>query len=178
MATVHPGMETRLVKRIKIHKGGRPKSNRSEKDYGTAELIAKRAFIAQGDPTLSTCPLDALLSRGFISTEAHTAAVHFRSCRQIVFGSPHPQAVDLNLISGSGAEYDEERAEAQYRDACSALKSISRRLFDIIDNIVIHERFPAWFSTPGRGDQWDRARTGHAFGVLLAWYTGRQRKAA
>lgn len=177
MPIVHPSTESKLVKRIKIHKGGRPKQSR-ERDYGTPELIAKRAVIAQGDPTLSTNPLDALLSRGVLSTEAHTAAVHFRSCRQIVFGSPHPQAIDLNQISGTTADYDEQRAEIEYLEACACLKKVSRRLFDIIQNIVIYERFPGWLTRNDGTDGWDRKNTGHAFAILLGWYTGRSRRAA
>lgn len=163
---------------VKIHRGGRKPKPKMDRDYGTPEIIAKRAAISQGDPTLSTCPLDALLSRQIISPEAHAAAVHFRSCRQVTFGSPHPKAVDLNLISGSVGDYDEQRAEDQYRDACSYLKSRARRLLDILENLVVHERWPTWLSKNYGGDQWDRARTGEAFATLLAWYAGRQRKAA
>ena len=77
----------------RINKGGRPRKVKSAHDYGTPESIAKRAALSQGDPTLSTCPLDVMLSRKIISPEAHAAAVYFRSCYLIEYGSPHPQAV-------------------------------------------------------------------------------------
>ena len=165
-----------LTKRI--HKGGRPKKIKSEHDYGSPELIAKRAALSQGDPTLSTCPLDILLSRKHISPEAHTAAVHLRSCFTIIHGSPHAKAIDLNQVSGTAAEYDDERAETEYNEACNALKGVSRRLLDIIHNIVIYERTPLWLINPLAGNGWDRKNTGHAFATLLGWYTGRNRRAA
>ena len=162
----------------RIWKGGRPRKIKSEHDFGSPELIAKRAALSQGDPTLSTCPLDVLLSRKHISPGAHTAAMHFLSCFVIVHGSPHPRAIDLNQISGGAGEYDDERAENEYNDACEALLKVSRRLFDIVHNIVIYERTPLWLVNPLAGNGWDRKNAGQAFATLLGWYSGRNRKAA
>ena len=162
----------------RINKGGRPRKVTSAHDYGTPESIAKRAALSQGDPTLSTCPLDVMLSRKIISPEAHAAAVHFRSCRQIVFGSPHPQAVDLNQVSGKSGDYDDERAEADYRSAVSFVQSRASRLWKILENIVVHERLPGWLARDYGGDKWDQQRTCEAFATLLGWYSNRQRKAA
>lgn len=157
---------------------GRPKLNRPAIDTGTPELIHKRMMASPMDATLSTNPLDVLKSRKIISDEAHGAASYFAALRKIVFGKAHPGAIDLTAVSsGSPHEFDRADAEIKYRDACNAMKAISRASLDAVENLVVHERWPSWLLKWARGTQ---PRDYHHFSVgvaaLLGWYKGGNRK--
>lgn len=161
-------------------KRGRKPLNRPKFDTGTPELIMKRAATAPTDPTLSTNPIDALKARKLISDEAHSAAVYFNALRKLVFGKAHPGAIDLTAVSGGGMpeELDIATAERKYREACDTMKGISRQSLDAVENLVVHERWPAWLvSRPGKGGR-DRMHFTAGLSALLGWYRGRERKKA
>lgn len=160
---------------------GRPKLNRPAIDTGTPELIHKRMLASPMDATLSTNPLDVLKSRQIISEEAHGAASYFAALRKIVFGKAHPGAIDLTAISSAAMpnELDRADAEIKYRDACNAMKSISRASLEAVENLVIHERWPDWLLNWTGGTQprgYHHFSTGVA--ALLGWYKGSMRRAA
>lgn len=133
------------------------------------------------DATLSTNPLDVLKSRKIISDEAHGAASYFAALRKIVFGKAHPGAIDLTAISSVGMpnELDRADAEIKYRDACNAMKAMSRASLDAVENLVVHERWPSWLINWTRGTQ---SREYHhlsaGIAALLGWYKGSMRKVA
>lgn len=163
-------------------KRGRPRLDRPKNDTGTPELIHKRMMASPIDPTLSTTPLDVLKARNIISDEAHGAASYFAALRKIVFGKAHPGAIDLTAISALGntpEEFDRADAETKYRDACGAIKAISRASLDAVENLVIHERWPEWLSARTRSKQpRDYLHFSTGLGALLGWYRGAQRRAA
>lgn len=167
---------------LKTSRRGRPKIDRPKIDLGTPELQAKRLAASPHDATLSTTPLDVIKARGIISDEAHTAATYFAALRKIVFGKAHPGAIDLTAISGIADLPDEKRSaetERLYRDACSAMKHYSRAAFDAVENLVIHERWPAWLTARTKAQQpRDHARFTLGIAALLGWYKGHHRKAA
>jgi hypothetical protein len=160
----------------KSAKRGRPKSDRPKYDYGTPELIAKRLSMAPRDATQSTAPLDVLKARGLLSDEAHTAACYFAALRKLVFGKAHPQALDLTAVSTGGVpeELDVATAERKYRAACAAVRGHGPQALDALENLAVHERWPAWMFA-GRGK---RAADQRYFEVgaaaLLGWYRGRR----
>ena len=160
-------------------KRGRPRLNRPRQDLGTPELIAKRLAASPGDPTLATNPLDVLKARRIISDEAYGAASYFAALRKMVFGKAHPGAMDLTAVSGaSPEEFDSAEAEIKYRDACNAMKAMSRASLDAVENLVIHERWPGWLTRSGAmsGSGYDRFCLG--ISALLGWYKGSMRRAA
>lgn len=167
-----------MAKSTKKKRGGRPKSNRPEIDTGTPELAARRRAVAPNDATLATAPLDVLKARGpeAISDEAYSAACYFAALRKLVFGKAHPRALDLTAVSRGGVpeELDVAGAERKYRDACNYVRGQSRLAFEALENLVVHERWPAWMFA-GRGKREPEQRhfeVGAA--ALLAWYRGRR----
>lgn len=162
-------------RRTRVHKGGRPrKSPQPTIDLGTPELAAKRAALAD-DPTLSTCPLDLALSKGLIDRDTHTAAGYFAACRALVFGSPHPRALDLLRTSGADTIPDTTEAEARYRAACVALRQRGMGIFGAVESFVVHERMPLWMFTHASHPH--RTRTLDGLHALVDWYRGRRRAA-
>lgn len=156
---------------------GRPRLDRPKIDLGTPELILKRSMASPVDHTLSTSPIDVLKARGVISDEAHTAATYWAALRKIVFGKAHPGAIDLTAISSAAMpdELDRADAEIKYRDACAAVKSYSRAALNSLENIVIHEIYPAWINA--KGPDCSAYRTfSLGMAALLGWYRGKNRK--
>lgn len=147
---------------------GRPITNLL--DQGTPELQRHRLRLVASDGAQSTCPLDVMLARKFISSDAYAAAVHFRACRAMVFGSPHLKAVDLNEKSGECFTGNTSEVETRYRAACAKLLAASRACLDTIENIVVHERWPRWLN--GGASRWPE-RDLAAFWVLLEWHRAR-----
>ena len=159
----------------RVHKGGRPRKPKSTVDVGTPELVAKRAALT-ADATLSTCPLDLALAKGMIDRETHSAAGYFAACRALVFGSPHPKALDLLRTSGASVIPNASDAEARYRDACDGLLRRGPGVLIAIESFVVHELFPAWLLQ--RRASPDRDRVFEGFDALLDWYKGRGRRRA
>lgn len=158
---------------------GRPKLDRPKTDLGTPELIAKRMAASPADTTLSTTPLDVLKARQIISDEAHGAATYFAALRKMVFGKAHPGAIDLTAISGASPdEFDRADAEIKYRDACNAIKAMSRASLDAVENLVIHERWPSWLHNEAGKVGRDYQRFSLGIAALLGWYKGSMRRAA
>ena len=166
-------MGARRTKRI--HKGGRPRNARPDVDTGTPELAAKRAAVS-ADPTLSTCPVDLLLSRRIIDSDTHTAAGYFAACRALVFGSPHPRALDLLRISGSVSIPNTSEAEARYRSACTLLRQRGGTVLNAVETLIVHERFPTWLGASKSCRARDLAMEG--LDTLRDWYRGRNRRRA
>lgn len=160
----------------KIHKGGRPKLDRPRFDLGTPELIAKRISISL-DPTLSTCPLDAMLGRRIISQEVHSAATYFLALRKIVFGKATPQAIDLLAVSGGSTpdEVDLPQAENGYREACAAMRRKGERTFWTVENILVHEVWPQWLTAP-KSVHWESRLCMIGLGALRDWYEGKNKR--
>ena len=158
-------------------KRGRPKSNRPRVDSGTPELIAKRMAVTPMDATQSTSPLDALRAKGVLSDEAHNAACYFGALRKLVFGKAHVRAMDLTAVSRGGVPeaLDVAAAERKYREACAAVQGHGRAALDALENIVVHEQWPAWMFA-GRGKR-EIAQRHFEVGAaaLLGWYRGRRK---
>jgi len=148
------------------------KKLREDRDFGTPEIQIKRSKISPKDPSQSSCPLDALHSRGIISVIEHAAGVDFRSVRALIFGtSQHPKAINLNRVSGSEVFKDHELAEKRYREACSALKREGSRVFELVEDIIVAEKWPFWFGL-SRFDT-DQKLTLRGFRVLAHWHGGK-----
>ena len=162
-------------RRKRIHKGGRPRQVRPDIDTGTPELVAKRLMMAR-DPMLSTCPLDLALSKGVIDQDQHTAANYFAACRALVFGSPHPKALDILRTSGASTIPNTSEAETKYRMACADLDARGSGVLNAVEDFVVHERFPVWL-LEGTASK-SRERVMEGLMVLMWWYRGRSRARA
>jgi hypothetical protein len=158
--------------RKRIHRRGRPRSNRQLVDTGTPELQRKRMLVSPTDATAATCPIDTLRARNLITPEHHAAAVHFRACRLVAFGSPHVRATNLLQSTGRDASRSGEREEAQYREACAMLRRMSPAHLVVIEDLVVHEIWPAWLSQPARKRAHACCR--EALDVLVRWHDGRR----
>lgn len=156
-----------MPKRKRMHRGGRPRQNKPSIDLGTPENQRRRLIAS--DPTLSTCPLDLALDKRLITQAQHDAAKHFLACRALVFGSPHPHAVDLGRVSSGSDPRDNAGAEASYLSACQALRVQSRTTWDVMENFLIYERFPVWLveNIPSR----KRDHFFNGMDILHVWHT-------
>ena len=88
---------------------GRPKSKekmeikgREEKDFGTAELQARRA------KGLTAEPIDKCKEKNIISDEQYGAALHFRWLYTLRFGAPGVSAIDLDGFKGRDIRNNDE----------------------------------------------------------------------
>lgn len=175
------------MKRKRIHRGGRPRNNKSAVDLGTPELVEKRLALSKTDPTLSSCPLDVAFAKKFITLAQKDAAEHFLACRAIKHGSPHPRAVDCSRVSFGESEKVNPGAEAAYQEACEALKRQSRSTLDAILNVLVYQCYPEWLvdvMKPAEVDHLQaRARVScthflNGMDVLHVWHTGMKSRAA
>lgn len=176
----------------RVFKGGRPRTDRPAIDLGSPELLMKRASLAGPpikeivdgkevtflpDPAMTTCPIDILLTKRLISPEAYSAAVHFRACWLMIFGSPHAKAIDLTHVTGPERLGDIERATEAYRGACETLRKFSVQHLDAVENLVIHERTPPWMRVTGGPHSHHRKRFMEGLACLLGWHQGKARAA-
>jgi len=174
---------------------GRPPLNRPAIDLGTPELVHKRALMAgpprvttgsdgknkkvEPDMTMTTRPIDVLKENGTISEEAHQAAERFAALRKKIFGKASPGAIDIGAVSRGRPDEDDDTAEAEakYREACLAIKHYSRSVFDAVENLVIHDRWPRWMFELN-ADRADREKATLGLAALLAWHKNTARKKA
>jgi len=197
------------VKKIKIWKGGRRKSVEA-KDYGTPEQQYRRILLAGGKPVpaefdgkgsamrvtrwkdadeetqklaleRTSCPIDVLLLRGWLTQDEHTACVLFAGVRKILFGKPTPPAIDLTRATGGGApeEISVPKAERAYRYACAKLMSAGGEVFKLIENVVVHEQMPSnwrhWIRMPRKDTKDCQAiAMNKGMAALTAWAASRK----
>jgi hypothetical protein len=165
---------------VKHSRRGRPRLDRPRHDYGTPELVMKRMHIAPNNPIQATNPLDACLAKGIISDEAYNAACYFAAIRRNVFGKAIPPAIDLTAISIASVPTENSDAshEANYRDACAAMKGYSRKAFDAVENLVVHERWPSWLAYRNGPRVSEQAAFCLGMAALLGWLKSSRRKSA
>lgn len=157
-----------------IRRGGRPRADRPRYDLGTPELIMKRAQMSPSDPTLSSTPLDALLGRNHITSEQYAAAFYFKAIRNIIFGRPHPGAVNLDMGLRHGPEEyeDTQEAELRYRRACRALMARGNRVFKTFEAVVIHDEWPVWLKIKN-SKHYEAAQFRTGLDEIVKWYRGK-----
>lgn len=153
-------------------RGPKPK-HRPIRDEGSPELILKRLTISPSDATMSTCPLDVMLTRGIIVPEAHAAVAYFLGLRKLMFGKAQPGAIDLLAVSGRSADLldDKEMAkvERKYRDACSSIQRFGGRTLSVFEDVMVHGRWPEWIAIP-KSTHWERRLVLLGVSALLGWH--------
>lgn len=128
---------------------GRPKTNRPDVDFGTPELIAKRAFLTAGaDPSYAEHPLGILYVRGYLSDDheqsrrMYAAGMEFGILWGRVFKPPFAQSLMAQFIpSGEGGVWDDDttaESEARLKRVVTFLKE--RAVYDALVNAVIYRR--------------------------------------
>jgi hypothetical protein len=94
----------------------------------------------------------------------------------LVFGSPHPKALDLLRVSGAATIPETSQAEGRYRTACALLRQRGSHVLDAVEMFVVHEQTPQWLleGCPSAA----RARLIDGLGILRDWYKGARHRAA
>ena len=130
-------------------KRGRPKASRPDVDYGTPELVAKRAILAGGaDPAYTEHPLGLLFVRGYLSDDheqsrrMYAAGMEFGVLWGRVFKPPFAQSLMAQFVpGGDGGVWDDSTladSEARLRRIAAFLKE--RQVYDALVNTVIYRR--------------------------------------
>lgn len=131
-------------------KRGRPKYLKPDVDYGTPELIAKRAQLTgNADPVYSEHPLGILYVRGYLSDDheqsrrMYAAGMEFGLLWGRVFKPPFAQSLMAQFVpgGGEGGIWDDGAvadAEARLRRIVAFLKE--RQIYDALVNAVIYRR--------------------------------------
>ncbi|MDX2113703.1 MAG: hypothetical protein SFW63_08245 [Alphaproteobacteria bacterium] len=117
---------------------GRPPSHKPATDYGTPELIARRA---RGETSEA---IDLCLERRLITPAEHWCGLHLRWLHTLRHGAPGVSALALTdgsktLPRESDEAWQRDR-EKEYREAIAVLQS--RHLIHPIVDICIYDRMP------------------------------------
>lgn len=197
------------VTKLKIWKGGRRKAPEG-KDHGTPEQQYRRILLAGGRPVpaemdgkgsnirvtrwkdadedtkklaleRTSCPVDVLLLRRWLSQEEHTACVMFAGVRKLLFGKALPPAMDLTAATGRSApdEWDIPKAEHAYRYACAKLRAKGGQVFKMIEDVIVHEQWPdgwrQWIALPrDKTKHWEALTMNAGVGALTDWAENRR----
>jgi len=197
------------VKKVKIWKGGRRKVTEA-KDFGTPEQQYRRIVLAGGKPVpaefdgkgsamrvtrwkdadeetqkfaleRTSCPVDVLLLRGWLTQDEHTACVLFAGVRKLLFGKPTPPAIDLTRASGASTpdEISIPKAERAYRYACAKLMAAGGEVFKLVEELVVHEEWPEnwrhWIGMPRKQTRhWEALAMMRGMEALADWAATRK----
>lgn len=153
------------------------------RDKGTEQVQARRGWLAGVDAAQASYPLGVLLANEAISEDEHRAGCHLAWLFAFVHGRVSIAAVSYEAGRGGGGDQrDEDRlydCEQNLLDACTALKTISRAVYDDMLNLAVYERFPDFmrpgFPTTGQVRHAARIRAGLACLAGLRLGTGRPR---
>lgn len=114
------------------------------RDTGTAEALIRRIALVgpNGDPTRAHFPLGVALERGVVTQEQYAAGIKYARAfsvaikRPLALGAPatHPEASEALRIELTMA----------WRAYSEALCAISRGTKDVVDAIVLYQRWPRW----------------------------------
>jgi hypothetical protein len=125
---------------------------RIEKDFGTPELVKKRAMATgSGDPALSEHPLGILYVRGYlnpkdpkVSANMYYAGMRFGAVWGMVFKPPYAQSnLSPYVPGGAGGEWSEAElvaAAKKLREVRAVMRD--RQVYDALVNCVIYRHMP------------------------------------
>jgi hypothetical protein len=136
-------------------KRGRPKTAPNTQDYGTAELIAKRAFH------LTDEPIDQCLHQRLISAGEHRAGLHLRWLYTLRYGAPSVQALCLDQHSHTSsreaiASWRAER-EADYAQARQLLHQSGH--YECVMRLCVFNEAPPFLNASAREKAWHHPAT-------------------
>ena len=107
-----------MAKKIRSRKRGRPRIDRPLRDKGTPESLIKRlALVGEGDPTMSSTPIDVMFTRKIINPNQYNAGLTYWYLYTRVFGKPYPQSNTgklLSPISGRSVESIIKRKDIEH----------------------------------------------------------------
>ncbi len=139
---------------LRYRRRGRPKSThrpqpsheRSWRDPGTPEMIAKRACHITSEA------LDLCLERSLITAEQHWCGVHLRWLYTLRFGAPGIRALDTTHLGGKDLqpEHQDWRSarEAEYHEA---LKTLGPGLSGALLSLTVYNIAPLSLQSPQAG---------------------------
>lgn len=118
---------------------GRPASTRPATDYGTPELIFKRAHAETMEA------IDLCRERKIIDGDQHWCGLHLRWLYTIRYGAPGVSAIDLTRIDGYAMAAAEDSPlwrharEAEFAEAIALLRAKQKQLL-VMQVCVYNER--------------------------------------
>lgn len=140
-----PGFSTRR---------GRPAAPRPTTDYGTPELIFKRAHGHTAEA------IDLCRERGIITAEQHWCGLHLRWLYTLRYGAPNVSATDLTRVDGYAMAAPDDSLiwrsarEAEFAEAVLLLRQ-HRRCEPVMRVCVFNER-PSFLSQTRLREAFDR----------------------
>lgn len=125
-------------------KRGRPIKTLTKLDFGTPELIEKRAF------RLTVEAIDLCLERGLISQGEHKAALKLRWLYFVKFGSPFISSRELTDCRGRNTQKEMDpdalkEAEQIYAEILKGLDFIKAR--QIVLDVCVFDIYPAFLGS-------------------------------
>ena len=154
-------------------RSGRPRKKRiqglkvasiqeARRRYGpTAEQRAKRrALVGPDSPEhLAEYPLGVLFARGLINQEQHEAGCRYARLFRLAIGGESLAGVNLTgKVFDAPGEQDEGWLKAKsldYGKARLVLFGFGRRTRELVENVTVYQRLPAWLygkHLPSPGD--------------------------
>ncbi|MFZ4111533.1 MAG: hypothetical protein ACOYKQ_13815 [Polymorphobacter sp.] len=121
---------------------GRPANNRTSADFGTPELIFKRAHAETMEA------IDLCRERRIITADQHWCGLHLRWLYTLRYGAPGVSAVDLTRIDGYAMAAAEDspvwRAarEAEFAHAITLLRT--HRRCDLVMQVCVFNERPVF----------------------------------
>ncbi len=180
-------------------RAGRPRKNRvrglkgpgdehARRCYGpTAEQRAKRqALVGTGAAEhLAEYPLGVLFARGLIDSDQLDAGCRYARLFRLALGGESLAAVNLTgKVFDPPGEQDEAWLAARSRDYHTArclLSRQGRRVRELVENVTVYQRLPAWVyrcRPPSAGDIKALDRLTSGLSDLALHFRGAYRRAA
>lgn len=139
---------------------------KSRPDFGTPEVIAKRiALVGAADVTLAGYPLGVMLARELIDQQKHDAGLGYGRAYRIAIERPTlpPISPMTRRIAGKPSEVPEDvwlKAVGHWRACAAALIGDGRKTKDLVDNLVVFQRWPLWLAASVRSSERERTIRG------------------
>ena len=155
-----PGFSTRR---------GRPAKARPTTDYGTPELIFKRAYGHTAEA------IDLCRERGLITADHHWCGLHLRWLYTLRYGAPNVSATDLTRIDGYAMAAPDDTAqwrcarEAEFAHAVLLLRA--HRRYDMVMRVCVFNERPAFLSQARLREAFERPALAHRITQDIAQLT-------
>lgn len=131
---------------------GRPRTDRSETDRGTPELLAKK----QNGETAEI--IDLCLERELITQHQHWCGIHLRWLYTLRHGTPTIRAIDPLHLGGIEIKESDpawyELREKEFREAYGLLSRTGHA--QLVSNICIYNECPSFF-LPGNAPSYGQS---------------------
>lgn len=155
-----PGFSTRR---------GRPATSRPTIDYGTPELIFKRAHGHTAEA------IDLCRERGIITAEQHWCGLHLRWLYTLRYGAPNVSATDLTRVDGYAMAAADDSPlwrsarEAEFAQAVALLRQ--HRRCELVMRVCVFNERPSFLSQARLREAFERAALRQRIEQEMAHFT-------